>query len=104
VKGRAGDAQQVSLSPQQAVPFHRTGPLAEIAPNPRCGGAARFGFATWESIGSITRQSVSIRIPATFDQRTDLPEQYLAIGWVRERLYVLIFEVREDQEATITTS
>jgi uncharacterized DUF497 family protein len=32
------------------------------------------------------------------DQRSDLPQQYRAIGWVRERLFAVIFEVREDQE------
>lgn len=32
------------------------------------------------------------------DQRSDLPEQYRAIGWVGARLYSLIFEVREDDE------
>jgi uncharacterized DUF497 family protein len=31
------------------------------------------------------------------DQRSDVPEQYRAIGWVSERLYTVIFEVREDQ-------
>jgi uncharacterized DUF497 family protein len=31
------------------------------------------------------------------DQRSDLPEQYRAIGWVSERLYTVIFEVREDK-------
>ena len=31
------------------------------------------------------------------DQRSDLPEQYRAIGWVSKRLYTLIFEVREDK-------
>jgi len=31
------------------------------------------------------------------DQRSDIPEQYRAIGWVGERLYALIFEVREDK-------
>ena len=29
---------------------------------------------------------------------SELPEQYLAVGWVGERLYTLIFEVREDHE------
>jgi len=29
------------------------------------------------------------------DQRADDPEQYRAIGWVRGRLFTLIFEVRE---------
>jgi uncharacterized DUF497 family protein len=27
-----------------------------------------------------------------------LPEQHRAIGWVSERLYTVIFEVREDEE------
>ena len=32
------------------------------------------------------------------DQRSDLPEQYRAIGWVKDRLYSLVFEVREDSD------
>jgi uncharacterized DUF497 family protein len=32
------------------------------------------------------------------DQRSDLPEQYRAIGWVGQTLYSLIFEVRVDNE------
>jgi uncharacterized DUF497 family protein len=32
------------------------------------------------------------------DQRLDTAEQYRAIGWVGERLYTVIFEMREDQE------
>jgi uncharacterized DUF497 family protein len=36
--------------------------------------------------------------PYYLDQRSDFPEQYRAIGWVREQLYALIFEVREDAE------
>lgn len=35
------------------------------------------------------------------DQRSDVPEQYRAIGWVGERLYSVIFEVREDAEGEI---
>ena len=34
--------------------------------------------------------------PYYLDQRSDLPEQYRAIGWVGEQLYSIIFEVRED--------
>jgi uncharacterized DUF497 family protein len=30
--------------------------------------------------------------------RSDLPEQHRAISWVSERLYTVIFEVREDEE------
>ncbi len=36
--------------------------------------------------------------PYWLDQRTDVPEQYLAIGWVKGRLYSVIFEFREDAE------
>src|SRR5258708_27361171 len=36
--------------------------------------------------------------PYYLDQRSDLPEQYRAIGWVGEQLYTVIFEVREDKE------
>lgn len=36
--------------------------------------------------------------PYYLDQRSDVPEQYRAIGWVGERLYSVIFEVREDRE------
>lgn len=30
------------------------------------------------------------------DRRSDDPEQYRVIGWVKGRLFTLIFEVRED--------
>ena len=36
--------------------------------------------------------------PYYLDQRSDAPEQYRAIGWVEERLYSVILEVREDRE------
>jgi uncharacterized DUF497 family protein len=36
--------------------------------------------------------------PYYLDQRSDLPEQYRAIGWAGEHLYSVIFEVREDEE------
>jgi uncharacterized DUF497 family protein len=32
------------------------------------------------------------------DRRSDLPEQYRAIGWVGQRLYSVIFEIREDAD------
>jgi uncharacterized DUF497 family protein len=32
------------------------------------------------------------------DQRSDVPEQWRAIGWVKERLYTVIYEERVDQE------
>jgi uncharacterized DUF497 family protein len=36
--------------------------------------------------------------PYYLDQRSDMPEQYRAIGWVGAKLYALIFEVREDKQ------
>jgi len=36
--------------------------------------------------------------PYYLDQRSDLPEQYRAIGWAAGNLYSLVFEVREDEE------
>jgi uncharacterized DUF497 family protein len=36
--------------------------------------------------------------PYYLDQRSDVPEQYRAIGWVEGRLYSVIFEVKEDRE------
>jgi uncharacterized DUF497 family protein len=36
--------------------------------------------------------------PYYLDQRSDMPEQYRAIGWVGADLYALIFEVREDKQ------
>ena len=38
--------------------------------------------------------------PYYLDQRSDTPEQYRAIGWVRERLYALMKTVTE---STITS-
>jgi len=35
--------------------------------------------------------------PYWLDQRSDVPEQYRAIGWVGDRLYSVIFEVREER-------
>ena len=32
------------------------------------------------------------------DNRSDSPEQHRAIGWVGERLYSVIYEIREDEE------
>jgi hypothetical protein len=36
--------------------------------------------------------------PYYLDQRSDVPEQYRAIGWVGDRLFTMIFEVRDDAE------
>lgn len=36
--------------------------------------------------------------PYYMDQRNDLPEQYRAIGWVGDKLFTVIFEIREDEE------
>ena len=36
--------------------------------------------------------------PYYLDQRSAWPEQHRAIGWVGDRLYTVIFEVREDAQ------
>jgi len=48
-------------------------------------------------IGFEEAQEIFSR-PHYLDHRSDLPEQYRAIGWVGDRLCTLIFEVREDEE------
>ena len=48
-------------------------------------------------IGFEEAQKVFDR-PYYLDQCSDVPEQYRAIGWVGERLYSLVFEMREDNE------
>jgi uncharacterized DUF497 family protein len=48
-------------------------------------------------IGFEEAQNIFSR-PYYLDRRSDLPEQYRAIGWVGERLYTLIFEIREEDE------
>ncbi len=48
-------------------------------------------------IGFEEAQEIFAR-PYYLDQRQDDPEQYRAIGWVKSRLFTLIFEIREDDE------
>jgi uncharacterized DUF497 family protein len=36
--------------------------------------------------------------PYYLDQRSEVPEQFRAIGWINGKLYSVIFEIREDQE------
>jgi uncharacterized DUF497 family protein len=36
--------------------------------------------------------------PYYLEVRNDLPLQHIAIGWVGQRLYSLVFEVREDED------
>ena len=48
-------------------------------------------------IGFEEAQEIFSR-PFYLDDRLDLSEQLRAIGWVGQRLYTLIFEVRQDEE------
>jgi uncharacterized DUF497 family protein len=43
-------------------------------------------------------------MPYWLDRRSDVPEQYVAIGWVRGGLYSVIFEIREDEEGGDSSS
>jgi uncharacterized DUF497 family protein len=47
-------------------------------------------------IGFEEVQEIFLR-PYYLDQRSDVPEQYRAIGWVGQRLYTVILEIREDE-------
>jgi uncharacterized DUF497 family protein len=49
------------------------------------------------SIGFEEAREIFAR-PYYLDRRSDMPEQYCAIGWVGQRLYSLVFEIREDEE------
>ena len=39
--------------------------------------------------------------PYWLDQRSDVPEQYLAVGWVSDRMFSVIFEFREDADGDV---
>jgi uncharacterized DUF497 family protein len=39
--------------------------------------------------------------PYWLDQRSDVPEQFPAVGWVGDRLYSVIFEARKDEDGEI---
>lgn len=39
--------------------------------------------------------------PYWLDERSDVPQQFRAIGWVGSRMYSLIFEPREDADGEI---
>jgi uncharacterized DUF497 family protein len=39
--------------------------------------------------------------PYYSDRRSDFPAQHRAIGWVRGRLYSVIYEIREDAEGEL---
>jgi uncharacterized DUF497 family protein len=51
-------------------------------------------------IGFEEAQEIFTR-PYYLDRRSDVPEQYIAIGWVGQRLYSLVFEMRGDEEGEI---
>jgi len=61
--------------------------------------SARAQFAGQsETRHRIRRGTGGLFAPYYLDQRSDWPEQYRAIGWVKEHLYTVIFEVREDED------
>jgi uncharacterized DUF497 family protein len=60
----------------------------------------RLGANPKRGIGFEEAQEVFSR-PYWLDRRSDVPEQYVAIGWVSDRLYSVILEVREDEEGEI---
>jgi len=48
-------------------------------------------------IGCIEAQRIWEQ-PYYLDQRSEIPEQYRAIGWFQGRFFSVIFEIREDAE------
>jgi len=63
----------------------------------------RFSKAKSESLRRNPRRGIGFEgaqeifeHPYYQDQRADAPEQYRAIGWVKGRLFTVIFEIRED--------
>lgn len=64
----------------------------------------RFSKAKSESLRRNPRRGIGFEEaqeifehPYYQDRRSDAPEQYRAIGWVKGRLFSLIFEIREDR-------
>jgi uncharacterized DUF497 family protein len=51
-------------------------------------------------IGFEESQQIFSR-PYWLDRRSDVPEQYVAVGWVDGRLFSVIFEVREDEDGEV---
>lgn len=70
----------------RGVRFHFSGRKSDALKNNRRRG---IGFEDAQEIFSH---------PYYQDQRSDVPEQYRAIGWVRGEMYTLIYEIREDRE------
>jgi len=58
---------------------------AELKANPKRGIGFEDTVTLWEK-------------PYYLDQRIDSPDQFRAIGWVEDKLYSVIFEVREDAD------
>ncbi len=59
--------------------------------------SARLRANPKRGIGIEEAQQIFLN-PYYQEQRSDLPEQWLAIGWVNAQLYSLIFEIRDDKE------
>jgi uncharacterized DUF497 family protein len=64
---------------------------------------SRFSNAKSESLRRNPKRGISFEEaqevftrPYYQDKRSDDPEQYRAIGWVQDRLFTVIFEIRKD--------
>ena len=64
----------------------------------------RFSKAKSESLRRSPRRGIGFEEaleifehPYYQDQRSEVPEQHRAIGWVKARLFTAIFEIREDR-------
>ena len=58
----------------------------------------------WYNCNTIIRFSFDPKKSAGLranPRRSDSPEQFIAIGWVRVRLYSIVFEAREDESGEV---
>ena len=66
----------------------------DIRKSKRLRANPRRGIGFEEAQGLFSR-------PYWLDRRSDVPEQFLAVGWVGDRLYSVVFEVRHDEEGEV---
>jgi len=62
--------------------------------------SARLRANPRRGIGFEEAQEIFSR-PYWMDIRSDVPEQFVAIGWVRDRMYSVVFEVRRDEDGEV---
>src|SRR5262249_39685216 len=75
--------------------------IATKTPCRRPIGRGPTGVIRADSHGCQSFRDCIVHKAVLLDQRSDVLEQFLAVGWVGDRMYSVIFEVREDEEGEI---